>query len=158
MMTMCPSCFELYSEIWSKPCCDCGYKTVSVSIELIGVAKLLINRGFKVAYANGSTYNDKSDIGKVTQFTLEFGASYPEAMFAELPPDWNIYEFNNVKDNKIIEPRLTGLSCVCEHPPNECDAESIAFDIEVSISNLELWLTDLDERACKAILTLSGCN
>lgn len=49
MMTMCPSCFELlYSEIWSKLCCGCGYKTVSVCIELIGVAKLLINRGFKV--------------------------------------------------------------------------------------------------------------
>lgn len=157
MMTMCPSCFELYSEIWSKPCCDCGYKTVSISIELIGLAKLLINRGFKVAYANGSTYNDKSGIGKVTQFTIEFGASYPEAMFTELPPDWTMYEFNRVKDNQITEPKLSGLSCICEHPPNECDIESIAFDIEVTISNLEIWLEEKDPESCKAVLTLAGC-
>ena len=117
MMTMCPSCFELYSEIWSKPCCGCGYKTVSVCIELIGVAKLLINRGFKVAYANGSTYDDKLGIGKITQFTIEFGASYPEAIFQKLPPDWTVYEFNAIKDNKILKPNLTGLSCAVSNAP-----------------------------------------
>lgn len=158
MMTMCPSCFELYSEIWSKPCCDCGYKTVSVSIELIGVAKLLINRGFKVSYANCSTYDDESGVGKVTQITIEFGVSYPEAIFAELPPDWTTYEFNHVKDNQILKPNLTGLSCVCEHPPSECDLESIDFAKEVTISNLELWLESKDPEACKAIFRLAGCD
>lgn len=156
MMTMCPSCFELYSEIWSKPCCGCGYKTLSVSIELIEVSKLLINRGFKVSYANCSTHDDRSCVGKVTQITIEFRVSYPEAIFQELPPDWTIYEFNKVKDNQIIEPKLTGLSCVCEHPPNECDYYSIALDKEVTISNLEIWLEDLDPESCKAVLTLAG--
>jgi len=154
MMTMCPSCFELYSEIWSKPCCDCGYKTVSISIELIGLAKLLINRGFKVAYANGSTYDDKLGIGKITQFTIELGASYPEAIFQNLPPDWTVYEFNAIKDNQILKPNLTGLSCVCEHSPSECDFDSIAFAKEVTINNLELWLSWIDELASRAILML----
>lgn len=144
MMTMCPSCFELYSEIWSKPCCGCGYKTVSVSIELIGVAKLLINRGFKAAYANCTTHKGQVGSGKNTQIIIEFSESYPEAIFAELPPDWSIYEFNSVEDNQILKPNLTGLSCVCEHPPNECDAESIAFDKEVTISNLKVWLEEKD--------------
>ena len=157
MMTMCPSCHELYSEIWSKPCCGCGYKTISVSIELIRVAKLLVNRGFKVSYANCSTHDDKSCVGKVTQITIELGVSYPETIFAELPPDWTMYKFNKVKDNQIIEPKLTGLSCVFKHPPNECDAESIAFDIEVTISNLEVWLEEKAPESYRAVLTLAGC-
>lgn len=157
MMTMCPSCFELYSDIWVKPCCSCGCKTASVSIELIGVAKLLINRGFKVFYANCSTHDDESGIGKITQIIIEFGTSYSEAMFQELPPDWTMYEYSRVKDNQILEPKLTGLSCVFNHPPNECDAESIAFDIEVTISNLEVWLEEKDPESCRAVLTLAGC-
>lgn len=157
MMTMCPSCFELYSEIWSKPCCGCGYKTVSVSIDLIGLAKLLINRGFKLSYANCSTYDDESSIGKVTQITIEFAVSYPEAMYNELPPDWTMYEFNRVKDNQIIDPKLTGLSCICEHLPNECDSDSIEFTKEITISNFEIWLKEKDPESCKAVLTLAGC-
>lgn len=157
MMTMCPSCFELYSDIWVKPCCSCGCKTASVSIELIGVAKLLINRGFKLSYANCSTHDDESGIGKITQIIIEFGTSYSEAMFQELPPDWTMYEYSRVKDNQILEPKLTGLSCVFNHPPNECDAESIAFDIEVTISNLEVWLEEKDPESCRAVLTLAGC-
>lgn len=157
MMTMCPSCFELYSDIWVKPCCSCGCKTASVSIELIGLAKLLINRGFKLSYANCSTHDDESGIGKVTQITIEFGVSYPEAMFQEFPPDWTMYEFNRVKDNQIIEPKLTGISCVCEHPPNECDSDSVDFAKEVTIGNFEIWLEDKDPESCKAVLTLAGC-
>lgn len=157
MMTMCPSCFELYSEIWSKPCCGCGYKTVSVSIELIGVVKLLINRGFKVAYANCTTHKDKSDSGKTTQIIIEFGVAYPESIFGELPPDWTIYEFNRVKDNQIMEPKLTGLSCVCEHPSNEYDSEDVEFAKEVTISNFEIWLRDKDPESCRAVLALAGC-
>lgn len=157
MMTMCPSCFELYSDIWVKPCCSCGCKTASVSIELIGVAKLLINRGFKLSYANCSTHDDESGIGEITQIIIEFGTSYSETMFQELPPDWTMYEYSRVKDNQILEPKLTGLSCVFKHPPNECDTESIAFDIEVTISNLEVWLEEKDPESCRAVLTLAGC-
>ena len=157
MMTMCPSCFELYSDIWVKPCCSCGCKTTSVSIELIRVAKLLINRGFKVSSANCHTYKSQDGIGKTTQVIIEFRESYPEAMFQELPPDWTMYEYSRVKDNQILEPKLTGLSCVFKHPPNECDAESLAFDIEVTISNLEVWLEEKDPESCRAVLTLAGC-
>lgn len=157
MMTMCPSCFELYSDIWVKPCCSCGCKTASVSIELIGVAKLLINRGFKLSYANCSTHDDESGVGKVTQVIIEFRVFYPEAIFAELPPDWTMYVFNMVKDNQIIEPKLTGLSCMCEYPPNECDSNSIEFTKEITISNFEIWLESIDPKSCKAVLTLAGC-
>jgi hypothetical protein len=120
------------------------------------VAKLLTNRGFKVSSANCHTYKNQDGIGKTTQVIIEFRESYPEAIFPELPPDWSIYEFNSVKDNQVIEPKLTGLSCVLEHPPNECDAESIAFDIEVTISNLEIWLGEKDPVSCRAVLTLTG--
>lgn len=157
MMAMCPSCFELYSDIWVKPCCSCGCKTTSVSIELIRVAKLLINRGFKVSSANCHTYKNQDGIGKTTQVIIEFRESYPEAIFAELPPDWSIYEFNSVKDNQIIEPKLSGLSCICEHPPNECDSDSIEFTKEITISNFEIWLEGIDPKSCKAVLTLAGC-
>ena len=157
MMTMCPSCFELYSDIWVKPCYSCGCKTTSVSIELIRVAKLLINRGFKVSSANCHTYKNQDGIGKTTQVIIEFRESYSEAIFAELPPDWTMYEFNMVKDNQIIEPKLTGLSCMCEHPSNECDSNSIEFNKEITISNLEIWLESIDPKSCKAVLTLAGC-
>lgn len=43
MMTMCPRCLELYSEIWSKPCCKCADKTIPVDIELINVVQMLSN-------------------------------------------------------------------------------------------------------------------
>ena len=157
MMNMCPSCFELFSDIWVKPCCICGCKTTSVSIELISVAKLLTNRGFKVSSANCHTYKNQDGIGKTTQVIIEFRESYPEAIFPELPPDWSIYEFNSVKDNQVIEPKLTGLSCVLEHPPNECDSHSIGFTKEITISNLEIWLEEKDPESCKAVLTLAGC-
>lgn len=104
------------------------------------------------------THKDRADNDKIAQIIIEFRGKYPEAMFEELPPDWTMYEFNRVKDKQIIEPKLTGLSCVCEHPPNESGSESIEFTKEVTISNLELWLANLDELACKAIQTLSGCN
>ena len=50
-MTMCPRCLELYSEIWSKPCCKCADKTIPVDIELINVVQMLLTRGFDVSYA-----------------------------------------------------------------------------------------------------------
>lgn len=158
MMTMCPSCFELYSEIWSKPCCGCGYKTVSVCIELIGVAKLLINRGFKVSYATCNTYKDQDGSGKVTQICIDFRDEYPKAIFEELPPDWVTTDSYPVIDGQILESPFTVLTCVCKHPPSECDQESIDFAKELTISNLELWLESKDPEACKAILRLAGCN
>lgn len=158
MMTMCPSCFELYSEIWSKPCCGCGYKTVSVSIELLGVVKALINRGFKVSYANCNTHKDQDGSGKVTQMCIDLGADYPQALFDELPPDWIVTDSYPVVDNQILEPPFTVLNCVCEHPPSECAPESIDFAKEVTISNLELWLESKDPEACKAIFRLAGCD
>jgi hypothetical protein len=157
MMTMCPSCFELYSEIWSKPCCDCDSKTISVSVELIRVVKLLINLGFKVSSASCNTHASQDGSGKITQVNIELGKSYPETFFQKLPPDWTIYEFNLVKDNQILQPKLTGLSCVCEHPPSECDAESVSFDKELTICNLEVWLEEKDPESYRAMLTLAGC-
>lgn len=130
MMTMCPSCFELYSEIWLKPCCSCGHKTLSVSAELVAVAKLLINRGFKVSYANCNTHKDQDGSGKVTQICICFGAEYPEAIFEELPPDWIISDSYLVVDNQILEPPFTVLNYECEHPPSECDPESCVWQVK----------------------------
>ena len=157
MMTMCPNCFELYSEIWSKPCCSCGFKTISVNVELIIIVKMFLLRGFRVSSASCHTHKAQDNNGKITQISIEFGTFYPEALFQELPPDWTIYEYNRVKDNKILQPNLTGLNCVCEHPPSECSPESIAFDKEITISNFETWLESKDPEACKAVLTLAGC-
>ena len=158
MMTMCPGCFELYSEIWIKPCCTCTDKTISVSVELIGVVKMLIGRGFKVAYANCHTYKDQEGSGKVTQICIEFGIEYPQSVFDELPPGWIVSDSYPVVDNKVLGTPFTILTCVCEHPPSECDQESIDFAKEVTISNLELWLESKDPEACKAIFRLAGCD
>ncbi|MFU0800179.1 MAG: hypothetical protein ACFWUE_05890 [Xylanivirga thermophila] len=94
----------------------------------------------KVSAVTCNTHKDQDDNGKVTQISIEFGTFYPETLFQELPPDWTIYEYNRVKDNQILQPSLTGLSCVIYHPPDECDQESIDFEKEITISNIESWL------------------
>ena len=77
MMTMCPNCFELYSEIWSKPCCSCGFKTISVNVELIIIVKMFLLRGFRVSSASCHTHKAQDDNGKITQISIEFGTFYP---------------------------------------------------------------------------------
>ena len=154
MMTMCPSCFELYSDLWSKLCCNCGHKSISLSVELINLVQLFINRGFKVISASCSTYVDQEASGKNTHIRIDFGANYPKAIFGELPPDWIISEFNLTKDNKILQPPLTMLSCICRHPPSESDMTSIEFEKSLTISNLEIIVEDKDPQASRAILTL----
>lgn len=157
MLTLCPSCFEIYSDNSSKTSCTCTDKAVNVSVDLLDVVNMLINRGFKVLNASCNTFKDKDGSGKVTQIDIPFKEKYPEYIFAELPPDWSIYEFNIVKDNQVLKTKYTGLSCVCEHPPNECDAESVAFDKKVTISNLEVWLEEKDPESFRALLILAGC-
>lgn len=158
MMTMCPTCFELYSEIWSKPCCDCKSKTIAVSVELINVTQLFINRGFKIISANCSTHDDQDDRGKVTQIQIDFGLNYPDILFNGLPPDWLLSGYKLVKDSHRLEPELPLLSCVCIHPSSECDDTSIQFEKLLTISNLEVWLEAKDPEAYKAILILTGCQ
>ncbi len=68
MMTMCPRCLELYSEIWSKPCCKCADKTIPVDIELINVVQMLLTRGFDVSYA--TCYPDKEQ-GEIEAMEIE---------------------------------------------------------------------------------------
>lgn len=157
MMTMCPCCFELYSDLWSKPCYSCGYKTVSLSVELINLVQLFINRGFIIISANCTTYEDKGAKGITTQIRIDFGSNYPKAIFHELPPDWLISEFNLARNGLVLDPELTMLSCVCRHPPSESDTLSIEFDKLLTISNLEVWLEGKDPEALKALLILTGC-
>jgi len=158
MLAMCPGCFKLYSDNSSKPSCNCTDKAISVSIELVNVVKMLINRGFKVSYANCHTQEDQGGSGKITQIDIDFGVEYPESMFNELPPDWEITDSYPVLDNEILGEPFTVLTCVCEHPPSESDPESVDFAKKVTISNLETWLESKDPEACKAILKLAGCG
>src|SRR5690606_40928501 len=91
MMTMCPRCLELYSEIWSKPCCKCADKTIPVDIELINVVLMLLTRGFEVSYA--TCYPDKEQ-GEIEAMEIEihFRKLYPQALFYGLPPDWLVID------------------------------------------------------------------
>lgn len=158
MMAMCPSCFELSSDILSKPCCTCAAKPIRVSVELVNIVKILINLGFKVAYANCETSEDSDSRGKVTQISIDFETLYPEEMFYELPPDWELTDSYPVLNNEVLGEPFSVLTCVCEHPPTECDQESIDFDKKVTITNLETWLEEKDPESCKAILKLAGCE
>ena len=126
MMTMCPRCLELYSEIWSKPCCKCADKTIPVDIELINVVQMLLTRGFDVSYA--TCYPDKEQ-GEIEAMEIEIHCRelYPQALFDGLPPDWIVI-----------------------------DEESIHIQKDIAISNLETWLEEKDPQSCRAILTLAG--
>lgn len=157
MMSMCPICYELYSNLWSRPCCECGYKTINLSVELIGVVKLLIDRGFIVSGATCTTHDDQIKEGKTTQIRIDFKATYPQALFEELPPDWLLSNYNLAKNGEIYEPKLSMLTCVCRHPPSESDSLSIQFDKMLTIDNFEIWLMDIDPEGCRAILRLYGC-
>ena len=157
MMSMCPICFELYSNLWSKPCCSCGHQTIILSVELIGAVKLLIDRGFIVSGATCTTHDDQVKKGKTTQIRIDFKATYPQALFEELPPDWLLSNYNLAKDGMVFEPDLSMLTCVCSHPPNESDSLSIEFDKILTIYNMETWLQGKYPEACKALLRLYGC-
>ncbi|WP_445971319.1 hypothetical protein, partial [Enterococcus faecalis] len=79
MMTMCPRCLELYSEIWSKPCCKCADKTIPVDIELINVVQMLLTRGFDVSYA--TCYPDKEQ-GEIEAMEIEwFGNTFLDKFY-----------------------------------------------------------------------------
>ena len=156
MMTMCPSCYELYADIWSKPCCRCDTRTISVSAELIRIVQMLIHRGFKVSYAK--CYTDKEQDGKLTQLEIGFGELYLQSLFNELPPDWELTDEYPMYDGYTLGEPVAVLMCTIEHPPSECDQESIDFQKEISISNLETWLEGKDPDACKSLIMLAGCE
>ncbi|HHW07224.1 MAG TPA: hypothetical protein GXX34_06810 [Clostridia bacterium] len=154
MMTMCPRCFELYMQFWTKPRCACNEEPIRISPELIYLVQLLLERELKVTSALCRTVNDEDSGGKITQINIEFGEHYPRELFPELPPEWSVYAFDLVKDHEVIKSNLTGLSCECVHPPGECDEDNVFFDTMLTISNMETWLKDrLDPEACKAVLT-----
>jgi hypothetical protein len=157
-MTMCPSCLGLYTDIWSKPCCKCNTKTISVSVELIRVSQLLIDRGFRVYTATCDT--DKDSCGNyVTRIDIYFDALYPDELFCELPPDWEICDYYHVVDGgQALERPASILTCVCVHPDDVTGSdESIVFDRLITISNFETWVESKDPDACKSLIVLAGC-
>jgi hypothetical protein len=159
MMTMCPSCYELYADIWSKPCCKCTNKTISVSAELIRAVQLLITRGFKIHVATCDTDKDiDGDI--VTRVDIYFDELYPDGFFAELPPEWEICDYYHVVDGgQALERPATVLTCICVHPDDVTDSEeSIAFDRLIAITNFETWIEYKDPDACKSLIVLAGCE
>ena len=124
MMTMCPRCYELYSDIWSKPCCKCTDKTITVSVELIRATQLLLSRGFKVFSATCDTDKD-SDGDYVTRIDVYFDELYPDGFFAELPPDWEICDYYHMADGgQALERPATVLTCIRVHPDDVTDSDS----------------------------------
>lgn len=158
MMTMCPSCYELYADIWSKPCCKCSDKTITVSVELIRATQLLLSRGFRVSAATCDTDTDSCG-NYVTRIDIYFDALYPDELFCELPPDWEICDYYHVVDGgQALDRPASVITCICVHPDYVTDREeSIAFDRLITISNLETWLEGKDPDACKALIVLAGC-
>jgi hypothetical protein len=159
MMTMCPSCYELYADIWSKPCCKCTNKTISVSAELIRAVQLLITRGFKIHAATCDTDKD-SDGDTVTRVDIYFDELYPDGFFAELPPEWEICDYYHMADGgQALERPATVLTCICVHPDDVTGSDdSIAFDRLITITNFESWLEEKDPDACKSLIILAGCE
>nr|WP_172687140.1 hypothetical protein [Enterococcus faecalis] len=151
MMTMCPRCLELYSEIWSKPCCKCADKTIPVDIELINVVQMLLTRGFDVSYA--TCYPDKEQ-GEIEAMEIEihFRELYPQALFDGLPPDWIVIDEYPVLGGKVLDEPVDILTCAIEYRFEE----SIHIQKDIAISNLETWLEEKDPQSCRPILTLAG--
>ena len=154
MKTLCPTCFKSYINTDSDRC-TCGHKTIGVCDALTTAVKLFIDLGFKVSYANCGTYKDRDGSGKQTQLYIDFSLNYSQTIFAELPPDWLVSNAHLVYNSQLSNP-YTMLTCVLNHPPSECDHDSIQFSKRVTISNLESWLEGKDPEAFKAILILAG--
>lgn len=152
MMTMCPTCYELYSDIWSKPCCRCTDKTVPVEARLINIVQMLLDRGFKVI--NATCYPDKEQGEReAMQIEIRFGKVYPQALFDGLPPDWEVTDEYLIIDDQTVDEPVDILTCEIEYQLDE----SINIQREIAISNLETWLEEKDPQACKALIALSGC-
>lgn len=134
--------------------CKCDHKELKV------VVKLLMERGFKVTSTSLETYDlflGHPYIDKITHIQIEFGAFYPKAILEGLPPDWIIYEYHTVDDDKCISDyTYSAISCSERHPITESDIESIEYAKWLNISNLECWLNDIDPASFWSVLKLGG--
>lgn len=149
MMTMCPRCYELYSEIWSKPCCRCTDKTVPVEPDLIISVQMFLERGFNVTSA---TYYQEGTGSDCIEIEFRFGKLYSDNLFSELIPYWSVTDEYPVVGDELGEPHSI-LSCRVDHTPDE----SLEAQKDNAIRSLERWLDDKDPQACKALIALSGC-
>jgi len=112
MQALCPCCFKRYKDVWSNRSCNCTAKLIDVSAELVGVVKSLINLGFKVAGAYCDTLEDLDSGGKRTKIDIVFESLYPHTIFDDLPPDWELGDFNRVIDDEVVGEPFTILTCV----------------------------------------------
>lgn len=144
MMTMCPTCYELHSDIWSKPCCRCADKTVPVEPELIISVQLFLERGFNVTSA---TYYQEGTGSDCIEIEIRFGKLYTDNLFSELQLDWSVTDEYPVVGDELGEPHSI-LSCRVEQTTDE----SIETQKEQVIRSLELWLDERDPQACKSLI------
>ncbi|MBC2581774.1 hypothetical protein [Clostridium sp. DJ247] len=137
-----------------------NHKTILVHKELMVVVKMLIERGFKVTSTSCETnhmFLGHPYIEKVTHIQIEFGALYPKALLSGLPPDWVLYEYHTVDDDKCISDyTYSAISCSERHPITESGKADIRYAKRLNISNLECYLSDIDPASFWSVLKLGG--
>ncbi len=137
-----------------------NHKTIFVHNELMVVFKMLMERGFKVISTSLETYDlflGHPYIDKITHIQIEFGALYPKALLDGLPPNWALYEYHTVDDDKCISDyTYSAISCSERHPITESGKADIRYAKRLNISNLECYLSDIDPAAFWSVLKLGG--
>jgi hypothetical protein len=98
-------------------------------------------------------YYLQDNTGKTVQLTLELGNLYPDEMFNELPPGWSTYVYHSIIDNGI-GPKYTGLTHSDTFTPLVED--ELEFATHLTISNLELWLSNKDPDSFWSVWRLAG--
>ena len=140
------------------PVCNSLRLTLPCSENLVGICTLLIDRHIDVLSAScdvHDVYDDiKGCIGMTVQMQIELGRLYPIEMFESVPPDWATYIYHTIIDNNSIGPAYIGL-CHLDSFLKD-DDEELDFATALTISNLELWLTDKDEAAFYSVWRLAG--
>lgn len=124
------------------------------------VFKMLMERGLKVISTSLETYDlflGHPYVEKITHIQLEFGALYPKALLDGLPPNWVLYEYHTVDDDKCISDyTYSAISCSERHPITESGKADIRYAKRLNISNLECYLSDIDPAAFWSVLKLGG--
>lgn len=157
IVQLCRDCLWTYK--WEgdrqTPCLSCDSKqlTIPTSENLVRTITMLLDRGIEVSRGSCNIHDVNDDIGyigKTVQLQIELGRLYPTVMFQNLPPGWLLYEYHSIEDYNTIGPKYTGLS----HTNSFVDDDELEFATALTVSNIEVWLKDIDKDAYKAIWTI----
>lgn len=148
--SVCPVCRQVYPEDTMSFCTCINDKElfVHVDIELIRVAQRLMDKGFRVASCQYTSYGHSGEI----IIEIKFYELYDciDSVFCDLPPDWQVITTrypSYLKDDSVLRTTLREHIAPGVHT---------VYERDLTISNLEVWLDSIDNDGMKAVLMLLG--